>query len=311
MTFIRRLKILVLEIIPIIFFVTPSLAQAQLDEFCVNDYSNCLRLVEQKLAEQPKSKIEFYKLKMYQLDSLYYLGKYQQLDIEMGKLINASRLPKVVELKIHIYSAKLKIGQKDDPERKAHLAKAQLIFQALLKTGDDPNTLIDYANLHIYLGQYTEGIRLLKQLERKFSDHKNANIIAKVAINLGNLYLLTGDLVKAQTQYLVAMEHSRKAGLINVNIIANYNYGRTFQKLEQNSKAIAIFLELIPRASELVDSNIDELTYYRLGQLYVAEKNWTLAKLYLEKVDINDKFDSYEERVDALMAIINKNLKGS
>lgn len=286
-------------------------ALGKIDQTCTVDYDKCLKMVEQQLPHAPVNKIEYFKLKMFQLNALYYLGKYHLLYIELNRLLEAPRLPKILELKTHILSAKLAFREQDKSVQKKHLAKAKAIFEGFLATGEDPNILIDYANLHIYLKQYREGIEILQELERKFSKHKNANVLAKVAINLGNLYMHVGELEKAQAQYLIAMDKAKTAGLINVNITSNYNYGRTFQELGQNTKAIEVFLSLISQADNQVDSNISQLIYFRLGQLYAAEQNWPKAKLYLLKVESAEQSNSYKKQVNALMAIVNENLKGT
>lgn len=49
-------------------------ALGKIDQTCTVDYDKCLKMVEQQLPHAPINKIEYFKLKMFQLNALYYLS---------------------------------------------------------------------------------------------------------------------------------------------------------------------------------------------------------------------------------------------
>lgn len=285
------------------------MATEQLQQLCISNYAECLYAVEDKLVQDNLTQIDYFTLKMYELNSLFYLGKYKRLGLVLKGLQNVERLPKVLELKVHIYSAKLAVLNKEDAARDFHLAAAQSMFEKMMINEQNPYLIIDYANLHLYLHRYQAGIDILKALESKFAKNKNNSVKGRIVSNLGNFYARLDQWDNAQKEFYAAREFYKQAGLTSLYQTAYYNYGRSFQETQKYAEALDVFQGLLPLVLVFPESDLLALTYFRLGQLHVALGNWQMAKNMLDQVDIEDTFSTYSNQINALMATITKNLQ--
>lgn len=245
-------------------------------QLCVNDYAECKNQLQDAYPSVKPQGINWYRFKLYELDSLFHLQQSQELRDVLDDLAQLNDIPLFVQLKMDVMNAKLYWGP--NPQLSLyHQERAKKTFEAVLKTGKDPKVLVDYANLHLYLNEYDVGIRLLQRLQERFSEHGNAFIRASIAANLGNFFMKKDWIEKAKVQYKYAMTASSGTALVNLEIVSHYNYARAHQRLEQLEEAIPLFQQARQVAKRGGNEQLASLSELRLGQIQLQLGNFDKA----------------------------------
>ncbi|NLG17710.1 MAG: tetratricopeptide repeat protein [Fibrobacter sp.] len=143
---------------------------------------------------------------------------------------------------------------------------------SLLKTGSavmlqNGNVLLVLAESYCQTGQYNEAIPLLSKLLASNQESKHIMELTATA------YEKTGDTLSAITFYERYLRFPSEDGDANLM----YHLGELYEKKQMTSKAIARYEENIKESPDGLRN------HERLGNLYIASKQWKNARTVLEK----------------------------
>lgn len=126
--------------------------------------------------------------------------------------------------------------------------KALEMFTKAYKARKKPYPLLYMANCHYELGNYDDAIKLLSDLNNKFSD---PNIISLSYYKMAMAYMKKGEMEKA----LEALKNIYTIKGSTLNDIALFESGRILEKMEKKEEAKQKFKELVDRfpKSQLLD----------------------------------------------------------
>jgi len=192
---------LTLTILLIVLFIPSYLLAANnspknmldIDKVCRKSPTDCLSEVNQKLQQTHIQSRVWYDLMQYKFETLLVLQKDNELHKITKTWINKKNLPIPFQLSLLIYYGKTLDAdttldkEKIKQERKKIMGEAQILLKLMNNAYPNPNLLIQFANLQLYVGEYKKAYQLLQSLVVKYENYPDLIFHADLYANLGHL----------------------------------------------------------------------------------------------------------------------------
>lgn len=265
--------------------VSVRASDKNIEQVCETQYSECLQLLPEAFRQHQAFTFNWFRLKRFQLDAFFHLTEFKRLQDEIELLFLLDKVPTSLELKANVYYAKLLAYRNDIKASQVYQQKAKTLFQQLLDSEQDLDTLIDYGNLHIYMGEFQQGIDILSELAERFKNHQNATAKAKIHMHLGNLYAQQEKLALSRESFKLSKENAEIAQMPYLALTAEFNLARVEQLLGNDQQALVQFKALMPKFKQVNNPKTQNVSYFRMAQLYGKMNQWSLVKSMLDKTN--------------------------
>jgi len=160
---------------------------AKIDQTCISSSSQCLLNVETALLTSMNESRQWYRLKLFQLDALFNLQKFDQLSAEINTLLTLKTRPINFSVYVYIYHAKILNSKKETSLAKIYIEKAINLLEKINDKYPDPMRLIEIANIQAAMKEHTLAKNTLLQLERKFEGKYHPIFKRELYANLGHI----------------------------------------------------------------------------------------------------------------------------
>jgi tetratricopeptide (TPR) repeat protein len=262
-----------------------SKLNTNIHKICESSYDLCLSLIPQYLNENSQYSRLWYAYKLYQLEALSALERFDELERELLPIISKQDLPE----KFHIYSnilyAKI-IQYKGNSELALrYFNEAKELLLAVNIDWPKPLELIKIANLLLYMKEYQIGYDMLLGLDEKFTHFTDANFKYRLYTNLGHFALNLGDHQSHIDYRQNALQWADLSNNINMKAIANFNVARAHFFIESFEIAIIYFKHAISEGLKASNQSLVDKAYLNLADIYHQQNEQSCVNEMLAYVE--------------------------
>jgi tetratricopeptide (TPR) repeat protein len=227
----------------------------------------------------------FYRYKLYQLDALLNLGRFQQLEEVLRPWLNDESAPLVFRLAVVTYKAK-SLYVADRPEQaNAWLSRAVSLMSEINQQLSSPMAMIEIANLQLYLGQTEIAYQTLRNIEERHSRHASPTFRLELYANLAQAVRKQGKLGPHLSYRQQSLFWARKSGNNQQIAVSWHNVARAYQFLQQYDEAEQAFIAASDYAKLASDtSTLMQCLLYR-AQIAHHKAQEDKARQLLELID--------------------------
>lgn len=184
----------------------------------------------------------FYRYKIYQLDSLLDLGRFQQLEETLRPWLNDLSVPMKFRLAVVTYQAKLLYVADKSEQARVWLSRALQLMSEINQQLGSPMAMIEVANLQLYLGQTETAYQTLRSIEQRHSRHASPRFRLELYANLAQAVRKQGKLELHLIYRQQSLHWARKSANEQQIAVDWHNVGRAHQFLNQYDKAEQAFI---------------------------------------------------------------------
>lgn len=162
-------------------------------------------------------------------------------------------------------------------------------------------------DLHIEIGNETKAeYYFLSALTKQRQFNENLLEESKLLTKLGEAYLLSGQLVKAETNFLKALSHNKATEDLSEVANNSNNLGVVYMKQKRYDHAIDCFNNALKLNHQHSDTRKIAITYHHLGNAYYElEVNDSCIKNYKEALEAYKRIGD-NVKVASLMGLLGK-----
>lgn len=267
--------------------------KSNIHKICESSYDQCLSLIPQYLKQTSQYSRLWYAYKLYQLEALSALERFDETEREILPLISKKDLPEKFHIYSHILYAKILEYKGDSALALSYFNEAKELLLAVNKDWPKPLELIKIANMMLYMKQYQIGYDMLLSLDEKFAHYSDANFKYRLYTNLGHFSLNLGD-HQSHIQYRVkALYWANLLNNNNMQAIATFNVARSHFFIESYDTALTYFKKAIPFGNKAKNSNLVNNAYLNMADIYYRNKEKSRVKEMLKNVIPNNLSDKY------------------
>tara|TARA_R110002153_G_scaffold190217_3_gene342991 strand:- start:10002 stop:10964 length:963 start_codon:yes stop_codon:yes gene_type:complete len=288
----KKLKIGYLLLIAGCWQSTILLAQNNSISACDMPSKNCLTWVSTELGNVKPNSMQWYNLKLMQLDSLMIIKEFKLLKHELSAFNDKEnlKLPAVFATHLNIYLAKLYLidGNREQAVTLLKLSLADL--QQLNQSFYSPMRMINIANLMLNLKQYEKSLALLERIETEFENSRDLYLKLELHGNLGHAHRLLKNYNNALVHYKKSLQFALKLG--GEQQIANlHNHvGKMYKATDQIDLAELSFINALTYAEkDARDSTIDQakinLAFFYFQQLELDKAQKLIKGMDASKIE--------------------------
>ncbi|NMP31073.1 tetratricopeptide repeat protein [Thalassotalea sp. M1531] len=278
----------------------PSLGQGNQDihSTCAKSPQQCLEVIGQYLTSEKTESRIWFQYKMYQIDALFQLVKFEQLANEVSPWVERKDIPLKFKISVLIYYAKILSSQGSDAIAANYMNQALDAINDVNSVAFDPLLVVQVANGLNHIGEYQKGYDLLIPLEKKYRNRPMAKFKHELYENLGHFALRLKQFQEHLGYRLQALEWAKEVGNDNQTAISLYNVARAHQILEDYERAFHYF-ELAEQLNAMGPSD-QNMINYRRAEMSLVMNDLVNAQGYFDRVNRNTEFESYIDMFDAL-----------
>ena len=264
-------------------------------KICGSSYDLCLKLIPQYLNETAQYSRLWFAYKLYQLEALSALERFDESERELVPLISKQGLPEKFHIYSHILYAKILQFKGDSELSLRYFNEAKELLLAVNKDWPKPLELIKIANMLLYMKQYQIGYDMLLGLDEKFTHFSDANFKYRLYTNLGHFALNLGD-HQNHIQYRVsALQWANLLENKNIQAIATFNVARSHFFIENYNIALTYFKRAIPFGEKAKNLNLVNNAYLNMADIYHRNGDKSRVKEMLVNVIPSNLSGNYEE----------------
>jgi tetratricopeptide (TPR) repeat protein len=262
---------------------------------CESSCDVCLNLIPQYLKENAQYSRLWFAYKLYQLEALSALERFDELERELIPLISKPDLPEKFHIYSHILYAKI-VQFNGQPELALrYFNEAKELLLAVNKDWPKPLELIKIANMLLYMKQYQIGYDMLLGVDEKFTHFSDANFKYRLYTNLGHFSLSLGD-HQGHIEYRIkALHWADLAENKNMQAIATFNVARSHFFVKSYDQALTYFQQAIPYTKQANNMNLLNKTYLNMADIYQYKQEKIRVKEILKNVDSINLTGNYVE----------------
>jgi len=238
------------QILTIVILLTPFYLWAannsvknmlDIDKICRKSPTDCLFEVNQKLQQTPLQSRVWYDLMQYKFETLLVLQKDNELHKITKTWINKKNIPIPFQLSLLIYYGKTLDADKtlDKAKRKQERIKviddAKRLLTLMNNVYPNPNLLIQFANLQLYVGEDKKTYQLLQSLSVKYENYPDLVFNANLYADLGHLAYRLKYKEQAITYWSTSLYWEKQLGNDQQTALIYYNLAKS-QRLNKNFK---------------------------------------------------------------------------
>ncbi|MDF2179467.1 hypothetical protein P2G88_14530 [Aliiglaciecola sp. CAU 1673] len=260
-------------------------ADVDIHALCLTSPKRCLEQVPAQLAKEKEGSRSWYRLKIYELDSLLHLLQLDRLKEALQSVAQRTDQPDAFRIRLYTHQAKLLTLEGKQEEAADYLSKAIVLLDQGHQLFPAPLLQVHIANLQLYQGQYAEALQRLLAAEDKFSKGGSALFNLELYTNLGHAASYIED-YKGQLKYrqqalrwatLLENQHQLGIGL--------YNLARAHQALVQYQPALDYFEEAYQASLGAGDKATAHQALLRLAQVSLDNGQYSQAKHFFSRLE--------------------------
>jgi tetratricopeptide (TPR) repeat protein len=268
------------------FCVTAAENLSDHEEYCQTQPEQpCLTYIRQSLSVVPENSGSWFKIKSYELDYLYDKREFSELLQQTGQLLHLTQLPESFALQLYFYHAKMLFVHQNTEQANYFANLALTKLQSAYASFGTPIRLIELANLHYSLNEFSKADTLLNDAANQFKNSKDplfwfewyANK-ALIADNMNELKM-AAQLRQQALQTALQMGHKSKI------IVAYGNLARTQQLLQQYELAYQYYRLSLDYMSGGTDDFTRASHVLRMAEVSWQAGDYSTAALHLKTVN--------------------------
>ncbi|WP_341206424.1 hypothetical protein [uncultured Psychrosphaera sp.] len=275
-------------IVLILFLIMNITQQSQakntnnIHKVCASQASSCLELLPDELAKLRPRSNAWYKLKLYELESLFVLQQTERQRAVLADLHPVDAAPIVFQITAYLYLAKNAYFYKEFESAEHYSEIVFNLIEQVTETYPDPRKIVSLVNLKLYHAKlellsdneaaYTEkllnALSTLESLREKFHNSYDPIFNRELYGNIGHTYARLDKHVESLQAYQTGLFWARQGVDLQQLSVSIYNVARAYQRLEYFDKALKEF-ELAKQAAINAKDEIVELfCYYQMADIY-------------------------------------------
>lgn len=275
------------------FQSTHLFAQSNDDSVCDIPSKNCLEWLRPKLQLAQPNSMEWYNLKLLQLDSLNTMKEHRLLQKELDTFKDVHDIPTAFSLSLKIYQAKLFLINGDKQQAMSLLTSSLAQLQQLNQMFFSPIRLIMIANLMQDLQQYEQSLSLLEKTNAEYADSKDPYLKLELYGNLGHAYRHLKEYDDALANYKKSLHFAIELGNEQQIYVLYSHVARMYQKTGRIDLAEQNFTQALSHAKK--DAHEATIISAKVNLAYFYIQQLALEKARLLSKDIDDsKVEPYQ-----------------
>ena len=265
---------------------------------CNHSPQRCLAKIDGYLSQEQIESRRWFQYKMYQIDALFQLVKFEQLAKQVEPWVERDDIPLKFKINALIYYAKTLRSKGDNTLAVQYMNTAIATIEQVNTTAYDPMLVVQIANGLNSVGEYQKGYELLLPLVKKYRNRPMAKFKHELFENLGHFALRLGKLEEHLSYRLQALEWAKQLENDNQTAISAYNVARAHQELKNFERAFYYYK--VADDLQAMGESDQNMIYYRRAQMSLAMNNIADAKRYFAMINRDINFESYTKLFDEL-----------
>ncbi|MFT6530110.1 MAG: tetratricopeptide (TPR) repeat protein [Psychrosphaera sp.] len=265
---------------------------------------NCLTWVNNQLKNTKPNTMNWYNLKLWQLDSLMTLKEFKLLRQELDELKRVLSHPPMFVSYLNIYRAKLLLIDGEKEQALTLIEKSVAELFSLNKSFHSPMRLVTIANLMLNLKRYEEALSLLKQIEQDYKGSRDSHLKLELYGNLGHSYRFLKQNEEALLNYQTSLDHAidlqieQQIATLYIHVARMHMVLGDAKKSEDNYLNAVFHAIQDARTATIINAKV------YLASFYIEQKELSKAKSVVEDIDPNQieahQFKRWEVITEAL-----------
>lgn len=253
---------------------TVLFAQSSVMGDCDMPSKTCLKFVNEELEKVKPHSMQWYSLKLLQLDSLITIKEFKLLQQALNSLNNNTPHPPMFLTHLNIYRAKLLLIDGSQQQAKALLKVSVDELKQLNQSFYSPIRMISIANLMQNLKQHTEALTLLERIEQDFENSRDSYLKLELYGNLGHVHRLLKNYDQALGYYKKSLLFAIDIGVEQQIHVLHEHVGNMYMATKQYALAESSYKDALTYAEK--DARVATIT----------EAKITLAFFYLRQMEL-------------------------
>jgi tetratricopeptide (TPR) repeat protein len=255
----------------------------------------CLTWVTGELGNIKPNSMQWYSLKLMQLDSLMTIKELTLLKQQLSKFNDNLNLPPMFSTHLNIYKAKLYLIDGNEEQAKTLLTRSLENLQQLNQSFYSPMRIINIANLMHSLKQYDQSLALLERVEREFQKSRDLYLKLELYGNLGHVHKYLNNYDKAIIYYGKSLKFAMELGVEQQIAVLHEHVGQMYKATDQTELAELSFINALAHAKkDARDSTINHAKII-LAFFYIQQMELDKAKILATEIDAS-KIEPHERQ---------------
>jgi len=270
-------------------------------QICQSSPSRCLDEIEANLASVAFKSRVWFQYKLYQLDALYRLVKFKELNSELVKWLDIEKAPLRFQISIYILYAKVIQLEGREALGNEYLNKAVNTLMSVSKVVPDPLLIVQIANALNDLKKYQQGYDMLIALEEKFIKRDNIKLKLELYENLGHFAYRLDKLNEHIIFRIKANGWAKLHGNDQRIAITVYNLARAYQMTKEYPYSLDYFIQAEYYAKKSENYFTLSMIMYRRSEIELDRGNYKKAMEYFQLIDVKPLPESFNKELDTLV----------
>jgi tetratricopeptide (TPR) repeat protein len=290
------IRIFSLFLIAVCWPSSSSFAQKNtISSACDMPSKNCLTWVTEELGNVKPNSIQWYSLKLMQLDSLITIKEFTLLKQQLSIFNDNLKLPPMFSTHLNIYQAKLYLIDGNEGQAKTLLTRSLENLQQLNQSFYSPMRIINIANLMHNLKQYDQSLALLERLDREFENSRDLYLKLELYGNLGHVHKYLKNYDKAIIYYKKSLKFAMELGVEQQISVLHEHVGQMYKATDQTELAELSFINALAHAKkDARDSTINHAKIV-LAFFYIQQMELDKAQILATKIDAS-KIEPHQQK---------------
>ena len=254
----------------------PLLAKNNSISECDMPSKNCLIWVNEELGNVKPNSMQWYNLKLMQLDSLMIIKEFKLLNQELSTFNNSLKLPPMFSTYLNIYRAKLHIIDGNQEQARTLLQLSLNDLQQLNQSFYSPMCMVNIANLMLNLKQHDQALSLLERLEIEFENSRDSYLKLELYGNLGHTHRLLSNYGLALNNYKQSLQFAMELGVDQQIAVLHEHIGRMYMVTNQPELAELSFINALTHAQK--DAGDSTINQAKIQLAFFYYQQWELDK---------------------------------
>jgi tetratricopeptide (TPR) repeat protein len=262
---------------------------------CDMPSKKCLSWVTEELGNVKPNSIQWYSLKLMQLDSLMTIKEFTLLKHQLSIFNDNLKLPPMFSIHLNIYQAKLYLIDGNEVRAKTLLTRSLENLQQVNQSFYSPMRIISIANLMHSLKQYDQSLALLERIDREFQNSRDLYLKLELYGNLGHVHKYLKNYDKAITYYKKSLKCAIELGVEQQVAVLHEHVGNMYKATGQPELAELSFINALAHAKkDARDSTINHAKII-LAFFYIQQMELDKAKVLATEIDAS-KIEPHEQQ---------------
>lgn len=261
---------------------------------CDMPSKNCLMFVADELHKVETHSMQWYSLKLMQLDSLMTTKEFKLLKQELNDLGENINHPPMFVTHLHIYQAKLDLIGGNTAQATGLLSQSLQDLEQINQAFYSPMRMINIANLMQSLQQHQQSLSLLERIETEFEISRDSYLKLELYGNLGHVHRHLKNYDKALSYYKKSLQFAIELEVEQQIAVLYEHVGNTYLNTSQDEQAELNYIAALSHANKdasettIIHAKIT-LAYFYLQQSELLNVRKLVNDIDPEKVESHQK----------------------